>query len=146
MSTMLFRPLTECTGLHRRPGCDAGAVSDSGGDWRCMRPQCTDETPGRWPKSPAVAVSPQAVCDDPGLRMKQGSNEMSKSQGSTRKIFIRLLLLVLSAAGSVAAADGWTLIADGKAYGVMCLAPETTPTATHAAEELRDHLNLVTGV
>jgi hypothetical protein len=42
--------------------------------------------------------------------------------------------------------EGWTLIADGEARGVIYLAGEATPTATYAAEELRDHLQLVTGV
>jgi hypothetical protein len=68
------------------------------------------------------------------------------------------LLLILSACSpeqvakpdeAVAAetsGEGWTLIADGEARGVIYLAGEATPTATYAAEELRDHLQLVTGV
>ncbi len=56
------------------------------------------------------------------------------------------LLLAPLAARSEPIAATSVLISDGKAHGVIYLATGATPTARYAAEELRDHLKLATGV
>jgi hypothetical protein len=63
----------------------------------------------------------------------------------TITLLAALLLAPLSARGEPIAETS-VLISNGKARGVIYLAPGATPTARYAAEELRDHLKLATGV
>jgi len=63
----------------------------------------------------------------------------------TLTLIIALLLAPWAVLGESLPEAG-VLIADGKARGVIYLAPGATPTAQYAAEELRDHLKLATGV
>ena len=61
-------------------------------------------------------------------------------------ILLTALLLAALAAKAKQPAPAFALVEDGQAKGVIYLAPGSTPTATYAAEELRDHVALATGV
>ena len=56
------------------------------------------------------------------------------------------LLLAAFAAKAQQPAPSFALVEDGQAKGAIYLAPGSTPTASYAAEELRDHIALATGV
>jgi len=66
----------------------------------------------------------------------------------TLKTFLTALLLLPLAAlhATGASKPAFTLIEKGQAKGAIYLAPGSTPTASYAAEELRDHIALATGV
>ena len=62
------------------------------------------------------------------------------------KPLILALLLAAFAAKAQQPAPSFALVEDGQAKGAIYLAPGSTPTASYAAEELRDHIALATGV
>ena len=71
------------------------------------------------------------------------------SSASFRTVVLMFCLVMALRANEVfaeTARAAWPLIADGEALGVIYPTADATPTATYAAEELRDHLKLATGV
>jgi hypothetical protein len=61
-------------------------------------------------------------------------------------ILLAALLLAPLAVLHAANPTAFTLVENGQAKGAIYLAPGSTPTASYAAEELRDHIALATGV
>ena len=90
-------------------------------------------------------------------REESGMNETKQHNAPRPATWLRKVTTGVCLAASVApflgtgaargepVAEAGVLIADGKARGVIYLAPEATPTARYAAAELRDHVKLATG-